>query len=400
MAIMTQPNQIAAMEPMLPRHSLAEIQELSQRIIYTAGGLSRLLAPKSAESVATLLSEMNSYYSNLIEGHRTYPGELSAALQADFSAHPKKAALRQLGEAHIEVETLMTQRLADEPELEVCSTDFLCWLHQVLYQRLPEEFCTVKDAQGASYPVTPGALRDHPANVGHHVAPAPETLPDFLMRFQQAYSLKRIAPTERLMAAAAAHHRLMWIHPFADGNGRVVRLFTQAYLIKMGINGKGLWSTSRGLARAQTKYYDLLQNADATRQGDRDGRGALSESALREFCEFFLESMLDQIQFMDELLDLTNLERRIENHFDREHTLDGARSTEPALRVIIEVLRQGELARGKVGTLIGKSERTATTLLKKLQEAGYLKSEGPKKPVSIAFPDNFRDSCFPRLYMQ
>ena len=56
-----------------------------------------------------------------------------------------------------------------------------------------------------------------------------------------------------VLALAAAHQRLRWIHPFIDGNGRVMRLHTHAILQALGYT-RGLWSPLRGFARSQDRY--------------------------------------------------------------------------------------------------------------------------------------------------
>ena len=54
------------------------------------------------------------------------------------------------------------------------------------------------------------------------------------------------------IAVAAAHHRLLWIHPFLDGNGRVARLLSHAMLLQ-ALDTGGIWSVARGLARNERK---------------------------------------------------------------------------------------------------------------------------------------------------
>ena len=58
-------------------------------------------------------------------------------------------------------------------------------------------------------------------------------------------------PRFALVALAAAHQRLGWIHLFIDGNGRVMRLHTHALLSALGYTN-GLWSPLRGLARSKS----------------------------------------------------------------------------------------------------------------------------------------------------
>ncbi|WP_027526111.1 Fic family protein [Bradyrhizobium sp. Ec3.3] len=97
--------------------------------------------------------------------------------------------------------------------------------------------------------------------VGHHFAPAPDDLGPLLDRFASAYDNEKLPKIERIIGVAASHNRLLWIQPFADGNGRVARLFSHAFLKVLGI-GSSLWSVSRGLARAVDKYKAALQAAD------------------------------------------------------------------------------------------------------------------------------------------
>jgi Fic family protein len=88
---------------------------------------------------------------------------------------------------------------------------------------------------------------------------------------------------QRILALSAAHHRLNYIHPFLDGNGRVTRLMSHAMALQAGIGAHGLWSVSPGLARgleSRGDYKRMMDHADMPRQGDLDGRGNLSTKAL------------------------------------------------------------------------------------------------------------------------
>lgn len=93
------------------------------------------------------------------------------------------------------------------------------------------------------------------------------------------------------MALASAHHRFNYIHPFPDGNGPVSRLMSHAMASVAGVGAHGLWSISRGLARgleSRADYKRMMAHSDMPRQGDRDGRGNLSVTALKEFVLWFL----------------------------------------------------------------------------------------------------------------
>lgn len=120
-----------------------------------------------------------------------------------------------------------------------------------VYQQLPEELQYGQRRNGSRYRIEPGQLRSFEVGVGGHQPPHHAALPVFLQRFEAFYGNDRILPTNQLLALAVAHHRLAWLHPFADGNGRVARLQSQARLIRYQADGAGLWTLSlsgKGLA--------------------------------------------------------------------------------------------------------------------------------------------------------
>src|ERR1035441_1780614 len=135
---------------------------------------------------------------------------------------------------------------------DICSTEFLCWLHEGFYRRLPDEFRQVEDEKGKPHEVQPGDLRQGEVSVGRHMAPSSKQLREFLKRFAQFYGPLVTAEPGSLIAAAAAHHRLTWIHPFLDGNGRVARLFTHAWFAKAGVDSDGLWRSEEHTSELQS----------------------------------------------------------------------------------------------------------------------------------------------------
>lgn len=284
-----------AMEPLLPQSAQPELEELACEILLYAGKLSgQVPAEITRHRIALLVRTMNSYYSNLIEGHKTLPRDIERAQRQDYSADPARRENQHLTKAHIEVEEAMIERLHAEPTLSVHSSDFLCWLHGEFYRRLPDELHFSKDRRGRPYRIEPGALRTFEVDVGRHQPPYSGALPGYLARFEAFYDSAEILPTRQLVAAAAAHHRLAWIHPFGDGNGRIARLHSHACLVRRKVDGFGLWTLSRGLARQRQQYYERLAAADQRRRNDFDGRGNLSDRALGDFCLFMLRTGRDR----------------------------------------------------------------------------------------------------------
>jgi Fic family protein len=350
------------------------------------------------DRAAHLVREMNSYYSNLIEGHKTLPREIERALRQDYSEDPQQRSRQHLGRAHVELEQLMVERLRGEPDLSPHSAEFLCWLHREFYQRLPEQLHWGSGRSGRKYKVEPGALRDFEVEVGAHQPPDHAALPRVLARFAEAYASASILATDQLVALAAAHHRLTWIHPFADGNGRVARLYSHAGLVRTGVDGLGLWTLSRGLARRRQEYYAHLSAADQKRWNDLDGRGNLSDRALGQFCVFMLQVMLDQIEFMTGLFQFENLSKRIDQYLRFELLKLRPRDRERLSRLLRAALVEGRIERGRVGQIVGLSASWARRIIRLALSEGLLDSPSEKGPLSLVFSSKTVESYFPNLY--
>jgi Fic family protein len=366
---------------------------LATDLVGKSSALAGRLHPLIQESIGDLVRAMNCYYSNLIEGHHTHPVDIEKALAGDYSAEPEKRDLQLEARAHIDVQRKIDLGLAPQPST---STDFILWVHREFCQQLPAGLLVVSDPRnGQEVKVIPGELRQIHVKVGRHVPPSPEDLAPFLERFAAAYGNDKLPKIQRIIGAAASHHRLLWIHPFADGNGRVARLFSHAFLKELGI-GSSLWSVSRGLARAVDRYKAALQAADQPRRGDLDGRGNLTQSGLVDFCTFFLSNCVDQVVFMESLFEPTELQRRMEIWCEEETRAQ--RVPKGSWSLLREALLTGEFARGKAPELTGYQERQARTVLNTLIGKGFLVSPTSRSPVRLGFPFAVVDRWFPRLY--
>jgi hypothetical protein len=105
--------------------------------------------------------------------------------------------------------------------------------------------------------------------------------------------------------------------------------------------------------------------------------------------------MLDQIRFTRAMLDLDRLRLR---YLSLVRDVTGG--DERMGRLVDHVLRHGELARGDAGLVLRTGERTARTALKRASDHGFLTSSGPKTPVRIAFPIDYRERLFPDLFTE
>lgn len=394
---------IYAMEPMLPSKLDKELEDLAFKLISRSNILTNQLHKITLETIGDLVRSMNCYYSNLIEGHNTHPVDIERALNGDYSQNIEKRNLQLEAFAHIEVQRLIDNNLLEAAHLgtvakpaSIVSADYISLIHRHFYERLPKELQWVEDPKTKKkLKVNPGKFRQRDVQVGAHIACSADKLPMFISRFEEAYDLNKLSKLQQLIAVGAAHHRLLWIHPFLDGNGRVARLFSHAFLRNLGI-GNSLWSVSRGLARRATDYKRLLMEADALRKGDLDGRGNLSERALVDFCKFFLEISIDQIDFMAKLLNLNSLLERVSDHINLE--VQKGQLPKGSYALLKEALITGSFERGQAAELTGYKERQARTILSTLLSKGLLYSEHSRAKVKIAFPVSILDKWFPGLY--
>ncbi|MGP3726415.1 Fic family protein [Cereibacter sphaeroides] len=344
-----------------------------------------------AEALADLVRAMNCYYSNLIEGHDTHPIDIERAMRGDYSADPKKRNLQLEAKAHVAVQKWIDEGGMAEPPTAPAS---VVELHRRFCELLPSELLFVENPEtGERIEVIPGELRTRYVEVGRHVAISPGAVPRFLERMHKAYSLPgRIEP---ILAAACAHHRLLWVHPFLDGNGRVARLMSYA-MLRRSLDTRGLWSVARGLARQEMTYKEHLAACDGPRRGDRDGRGSLSEAALASFAGFFMRTCIDQVEFMERLMRPDRLRDRILMWAEEE--IRAGILPPKADLVLKAILYQGQIERGEVETILGTSDRTARRVTSALIDAGALSSSSTRAPLRLAFPAKHAGRWMPGLF--
>lgn len=386
---------IGAMEPLSlgesSRHT-GPLRELAVDLIARSEGFRRSLPGPTAASLADLVRSMNCYYSNLIEGHDTHPIEIERALAEDYSAEPEKRDLQLEARAHIEVQVWLDRNGLAPGAANTAAG--IVEIHRRFYALMPTALAEVDDpSTGERVKVSGGVLRDRDVKVGRHLAPSPGAVPRFLARFETHFG--RLGRLERLVAAAAAHHRLSWIHPFLDGNGRVMRLMSHATMLEAAGSG-GLWSVARGLARNAARYKSLLAACDLPRRNDLDGRGRLSEEALAEFTRFFLEVSLDQVAFLESLMEPEALRIRIRLWAEEEMRLSRLPAGSGA--VLDAILLRGSLPRGDLPALLGVSERHARRVTSGLVDAGAVKSASTRAPLELAFPARLASRWMPGLF--
>src|SRR5262249_45016353 len=342
------------------------ISDVIAELSAASATLGAALNPHTAANLADLVRMMNTYYSNLIEGHDARPRDIERALAGNFDEDSERRNLQIEAAAHVRVQTEVDKRAAENRLPEPASRDFVRWLHREFYKDVPEDMLRVrgKDREIIMQPGEWRSLPEHDVSVGRHLPPSSDCVADFMQYFERQYRFEPLKKGGRIIALAAAHHRFNYIHPFPDGNGRVSRLMSHAMAHRAEIGAHGLWSISRGLARGVAggveggrEYKRMMDHADMPRQGDLDGRGNLSHRALSEFVLWFLRFCLNQVKFIFVFFELDTRTTRLGVYVTR-------RELKPeATRLLEEALVRGQFDRGEISRITGLPDRSARRVL-------------------------------------
>ena len=184
-----------------------------------------------------------------------------------------------------------------------------------------------------------------------------------------------------LLKTAISHHRFTWIHPFGNGNGRVVRLLTYALMIKYGFNVKDgkLLNPTAVFCNDRDLYYQMLSKADEA-----------SDEALLEWCDYVLSGILLEVSKVNKLLDFEYLYKSI-----LLPTIDlglerGYINEIEAKVLSIGIANQKFKANELDEVLSSLSSRQKTHQLAKMKDAGFIRplKEGGRT-YTVSFMNNF-----------
>lgn len=375
----------------------SELLERSEEICLKSAKLSGTHTELTLNAIKDLLRIVNSYYSNRIESQGTHPIDIEKAMRQEFSTNTNEKNLQLLSLAHIGTQ----KKIEAMPSIEAYSQQFIRLLHHDFYTYEGMNPFLHIHFEGQEKEMVAGEYRDCEVKIGEHIPPLTSQIEPFMQTYERLYTLSSTHGTQaqKLIYALASHHRLVWIHPFLDGNGRTSRLALDGALLGMNLQGYGLWNISRGLARKTSEYKSALAQADLIKQGEYDGRGELSTKALESFVRFMLECSLDQINYMDRYLKLSELSSRIDNYTKKVYDggFDRLSLPKKSDRIFKHLLLIGESPRSALASIIDMSERTTTSTIKELLEKGYLTSDTPKGAVRLRFNTHFASWLFPEL---
>lgn len=385
-----------------PDRTPGELQTAIMELWKMDAALSACVPKPLRAQLIHLLRVVNSFYSNKIEGNPTEPAEIlrTQELSGQSTLSDHLLEIKQ----HVEVQNKLAFSEIS-PEI-VCSSEFIKGIHLDFYKDLPEQFLVqINEDTGEEIRVTPGEFRNRNVKVGAHVPPDADEINSLMAWFYKTYNPVNLFGLSPILAAAAAHHRFTWIHPFLDGNGRVGRILTDSYMSTSGFSGYGLWSMSRGFGRDTKSYYKYLALADQGRKGVQDGRGILSDDGLLEFTKYFINVAVDQVQYFSNILDVQKLTERLDIYF--ELRAKGAISSPtgqslPELRleardVYTHILNRGPMNRSDIQRHLGLSDKTTRAIIHDMRRDELIVAPA-KGLVTLALPMHLLAVVFPYLW--
>lgn len=228
----------------------------------------------------------------------------------------------------------------------------------------------------------PGAYRLGPVRIAQadHLPPEAPQVPGYMTQLM-AFINAADAPKYDLMKVALAHHRFAWVHPFGNGNGRVVRLLTYALLVKYGfrVNAAGrLLNPAAVFCADRNAYYTHLGDADAG-----------TDDALERWCVYVLTGVRDELTKVDRLADYEQLKTRVllpAVHHARERQ----QITAQEQAVLVTTIKAGTVKAGDLEAAMPTLNANQRTYqIRKLVDSGMLQPAKPgARQYSIGFSHN------------
>lgn len=252
---------------------------------------------------------------------------------------------------------------------------FIRQLHQMIVKDLPPP----PKGEGD---LTPGQYRKVNVSIQQSIHIPPDFLQvEHYMNELVAFINQEASPKFDLLKAAIAHHRFVWIHPFTNGNGRTVRLFTYAMLVKTGfaVNVGRIINPTAVFCSNRNDYYNHLSGADSG-----------TEKGILTWCEYVLGGLKIEIEKIDKLLNYPYLQKEIllpaiNYSLDRKYITDVEAKIlkKAAGKQVFQALDLKDIFQGKAGSEISRQIKRLIDKKMIMQE-----SEGSRKYL-LRFDNSF-----------
>jgi Fic family protein len=225
----------------------------------------------------------------------------------------------------------------------------LLHLHKLVTQGL------LSSGECGAYKTKPNAVYEGTRVV--YKPPPPEAAPALTRSLVAWLNSSEARAEHAVVVAAVAHHRLVSIHPFPDGNGRTSRAFESWLLFRRGFDTHHIFAVDEFFDADRRRYYEEIQNA--RNQGDD----------LTRWIEYVGEGIVETLR---------KTQRRIQ----------ALRARRPASRItlsqpqerVLQVLGENpRMGGGELARSLGMTRSHLSKLLKPLIAGGMVVKEGSTK---------------------
>lgn len=324
--------------------------------------------PKVFLQLKRLFHILESVGSARIEGNNTTLAEYLEMQEEDKSSSPINEdykEIQNIEEALRYIEDCGTDRPIDEM--------FLRELHTIVVKDLFTGPGGEGDRNAGSYRKGSVVINRSP-----HIPPDALLVPDLMQELLDFINRPDESQFD-LIKVAQAHHRFVWIHPFANGNGRTVRLFTYAMLIRAGfrvdvagriVNPTAIFCSNRD------EYYHYLGEADTG-----------TDEGMEHWCTYVLSGLLEEIKKVNQLTDYEFLHKSILLPAIDDAWSNGRLSQENARALALVAEKQVVMSGDLRSIYSNLSEGSLSRKVRALVELGLLtpeKENGRKYVLSFA----------------
>jgi hypothetical protein len=378
-----------------------------------------------ATALRPLVLTLNACSSGDLDGCSLRPSEIEQASTGQYDEDPGRARAQKLARAHVVAESVLSAALPTK-RVGLYAPEFVQCIHAELHRallgaELQDETSATPDGSPSSLPgsaeqpgVAPSSAPDAAPTADATSPPAPddtlfeltepgawrllraadrdaappEHIADLLDSWQGVYSVP-LGLEQAIVAAFCAERRLLWVRPFAHGNGRTAHLHTQLVLTALGLT-RGLWSPLRGMARDREGYHArMLEPRSAAPRGVR--RGEVRDE-LESYCTWLLDICLVEARAARDLLDTERLKGRLSDLLAwlgaRPWVMGSEKSVikPDALEALHYAAMTGPVERARFIAMLGLQHRTGRRVLSSLIDFGLLVSESSRAPVRFNLP--------------
>ncbi|MDQ2981145.1 MAG: Fic family protein [Actinomycetota bacterium] len=250
------------------------------------------------------------HYSTLIEGNELPIIEAERAARGELE--PTTKAKRELVN-YVKALEWIDERFAAGKI--VYTGDFLKQLHGIAMQDLGVEGTRFAPEHEGEWRPDEAVVGDSLGTV-YHAAPPAEEVPRLVDELCAYLERKRAQGIDYPgpILAGVAHYELTNIHPFADGNGRVARLFALAVLFREGYVTRRVFSAERYYASDKERYYQALRSVTHNTNNMEEWLLYFTDGLTQEF-----ESVAERVRALSALTQ--HLERTIQLNRNQEQAV-------------------------------------------------------------------------------